>query len=87
MRIVPAVSICLLLLFSATFSGATVYAYPSGTTFPAQAINTTGPVQYISLYNDGKTNVTINNVTTTMSVFTVVGGTTPHTVPPNGWGT
>jgi hypothetical protein len=85
MRIAPTLSVCVL-LFAATISSATVYVYPSGTTFPPQAINTTGPVQYITLYNNGTANVTVNSVTSSLGVFTVTG-TTPYTVPGNGWAT
>src|SRR3954451_1778014 len=87
MRIAPALSACVLLLLAATFSSAAVYVYPSGTTFPPQAINTTGPVQYITFYNDGKASVTVNSVTSSLSVFAVTGGTIPYTVPGKGWAT
>lgn len=71
-----------LLLWSAVAS-ATVGVYPAGITFASQAAGTSGPVQYITVYNVGVNTFTIDSATINASQFKIVSGTVPYTLSPN----
>ena len=77
---------CLAILFviiAAAIASATVGVYPTGITFPSQAVGTTGPVQYVSVYNVGTNSFTVNTASVNISQFKVVAGTLPFTLAPN----
>lgn len=83
--------LCILALFALLIASqsafATVGVYPAGITFPSQPIGTTGPLQYITLYNVGTNTFTVNTATVNSSQFKIVSGTLPYTLAPNQYET
>src|SRR5271157_3657750 len=74
MRARPCLAASLLFLISVTIASATVGVYPAGITFPSQTVGTTGPVQYVTLYNVGTNTFTVNTDSINQSVFKIVAG-------------
>lgn len=70
-------------LLSSIVATATVAVYPSGTVFPTQPSGTTGPVQYVTVYNLGPKTITVTAATSSLTVFKVVSGTLPFTLQAN----
>jgi hypothetical protein len=84
---VKPVSLALVLvlsLFSLQAFGA-VSIEPSGVQFPTQPINTASALQSLAVFNQGTATITVQTVTSNLSVFTVVGAKLPVTIAPKAF--
>ncbi len=75
-------ALVLSLLIYSTIASATVAVFPKGVTFPSQVVGTSGPIQYVTVYNIGTNTFTISTDNINQSVFKIVAGTVPYTLAP-----